>query len=330
MADKIGASVIKKTAIVVVPLLVLIFTVVVVGMTYAWFSNSSSAVEIATINLSTEPVYTIEFTLTAAASEPYNGQTGVLAARPTTNGVFNAEAEAYHGKHLVTSNWANVLIADENCPAFNDTKYLMDGPFEFYADMAIVTGEEPIDMRISITSVTIEFRTTDIYGNPIPDPSYTEQTLQLPNNDGGAVDDIACGFTWYMVQSSGTGANRVYSPYGVASGSGENIVYTNYRAGINSTWSAIPELHDITGFDASGETFRFYLVFAPEKLFWYQYSTYTNASINDGDEAWKWNMADVYDATELNKYGWSYLNYTSQTYAGATFKFTVTAERTDS
>lgn len=324
MADKLNKNWMKRTAIVVVPLLVLIFTVVVVGMTYAWFSTSSVN-NIATIDFSTLPRYEIEFILDQEGLESfkYNGQTGVLAARPNASGAFNAEAASTYGKHLVTSNWAGVLSADGDCPAFNSTKYLLDSPFVFYADMTLVTGDDPIDLHVSITNVLIEFRTA----GGEPDPAYSALTRELPNDDDGTVDDIACGFTWYIKQMGGDDTGRVYSPYGVASGSGGNITYTNYRAGETSTWSALPELHDITDFSASGETFRFYIVFAPEKLFWYQYSEY---SINNGEEAWKWNMDEVYNSTELNKYGWNYLNYTSQNYAGATFKFTVTLESTGS
>ena len=277
----------KKLALTVaIPALIMVVIIGVVGVSFAWFSDSVSA-DIATINLTTADVFMMEFVVDGTAQAIYSGQTAFDSNGLLVTEVRGAE-KALQGAAL--------------------TSYLNDVAFVAPFNLRMDTEGHNISFDCKITNVNIAKAESTLAPIVLPGDDLTES-------------DIKLGFTWYIRG----GNNDYYTPYGTRKGlvptQSDTKVPTFDIAKDN--WDiTVPVLNSDfnTSFKGdSGYNFTFNIVFAPEILYWQQYGPvevynqtaeqiYGDATVDGGFRSAKWNS--------INK-------YSSQIYSGSTYRFTV-------
>jgi predicted ribosomally synthesized peptide with SipW-like signal peptide len=293
----------KKLALTVaIPALIMVVIMGVVGVSFAWFTDSVTA-EIATINLSVAEVFVMEFvldeqTLTNPETRQnyiYEGQTAY-----DSNGMLVTDVHANEQRGLTSTSGASYV------------SYMNDSAFVAPFNLRLDTEGYRVDFGCKITGVNISNpNNQNISAIVLPSDNDTPENVALTE------EDIKLGFTWYIKDAQ----NRLYTPYGTI----QNIVPTRNNTTVPAldvaNWD-VPILN--TGFVAShdgseGYNYTFNIVFAPEVLYWQQYGAtsvynqtakdvYGDADVDGGYKSQKWNA--------INK-------YSSQIYSGSTYKFTV-------
>ena len=286
----------KKLALTVaIPALIMVVIIGVVGVSFAWFSDSVSA-DIATINLTTADVFMMEFVVDGTAQAIYSGQTAFDSNGLLVTDVHGAE-KALQGAAL--------------------TSYLNDVAFVAPFNLRMDTEGHDISFDCKITNVNIAKAESTLAPIVLPGNNNT------PDNttDDLTESDIKLGFTWYIKGED----NDYYTPYGTRNG----LVRTQSSTEVptfdiaKGSWDiTVPVLNSDfnTSFAGdSGHNFTFNIVFAPEILYWQQYGPvdvynqtaeqiYGDANVDGGFRSAKWNS--------INK-------YSSQIYSGSTYRFTV-------
>ena len=338
---------------IMIPLLIVVTTVVMVGASFAWFTNADK-VTVTEITMSTAESYKIDFNLQKNErlwdNMQYVGQTafcdsGTNAGKLMTKGIAGANT-------VDTSNRAyyfiNTVALDTTGKSFDmsmafDTAKIVKYQYQKNADGTIKIGED---------------------GKPVKDlvePPEVKKTYGIGENPTSP-SEIPYAFTWFFKPHSGTTSKNYteiqntegkdiqklkqpdpqdgevwYTPYGKLefaetseTVNGENVknVYVSKVNGdsINADDYSIKNdnaKRDIIKFKTidqiSNETsqmFDFYIVFAPEKLFWMQYFK---------DDVDKYKAAEIYNENgELQKIFGNLSNqmfYSSRDYSGSTFEF---------
>ncbi len=289
-----------------VPVLVMVVALSMAGISYAWFSDSVTA-EISTIHLSTAEIFTLEFVI-GDGSNVYEGQKAILG----TSKVNNQFPIGADGGHLVTSQYATQKLGLEDGTNLYNL-YMQDAPFGPYVSeqekgarlpLRLDTDGKTVELKVSISKVEVKKEGADTL------------TINIPSVSGDGknygVDDISLGFTWYL-ESGG----KTYSPYGeVDTAFKDKTLASGLDTTSNITLSATT-----AGLEDGATNATFTMVFAPEKLYWAQYS----------DTDWEKSVSEVYTdysnengafkekLTDINK-------YSAIAYAGATFKFDIQIE----
>ncbi len=295
---------IKRLMGLIVPILVLVVTASVVGASFAWFSDSTSA-SVATIDLSVADIFTLQFSTDASqpTNNPYYGQTGVLGINPADNFAIDPA----NGGYLITNDRAESLGLAQNITYMQDKAYTFETRVHF--DTAPDRFTDGIELAVSFDELQIGFMLDDDTLDPDKPSIVISSTAEHSD-----IDDIRYGFTWYIYKE---GDNKIYSPYGYGTGAGANTP--------NPMWAGTPIEQNIPSFKASiADTYRFVIVFCPEKLYWMQYST------NDKDKSFN----QVYPNNEYAEgtgadYIRGTLGYNNDIFQGATFNFTVKFERVE-
>lgn len=335
-----------------IPLLIVVTTVVMVGASFAWFSNADK-VTITEITMSTAESYKINFELQNSQlwdNMEYVGQTAFC------------DNEVNGGKLMTKA------IAGEN------TVDISNRPYYFINTVALDTTGKTFDMNMAFdTAKIVKYQyqknadgTIKIGedGKPVKDlvePPEVKKTYGIGENPTSP-SEIPYAFTWFFKPHSGTKSQNYttstnsdgkviqklkqpdpqdgevwYTPYGKLefaetseTVNGENVknVYVSKVNGdsINADDYSIKNdnaKRDIIKFktidQTSNETsqmFDFYIVFAPEKLFWMQYF---KADVD------KYKAAEIYNENgELQKIFGNLSNqmfYSSRDYSGSTFEF---------
>lgn len=258
---------------IVIPVLVLVTTIVMVSISFAWFSRETEA-SIQSINLSTQKAFVLDFssTGTTEGNLPYRGQRAIDKDQQLVN-PFTIDA------------------GDE---------YIMDAPYFFISPIQISTGSQTVDLHLELDGVEIS------KGDTILD-SYNGNGSETTVKHNSA--NIPLAFTWFFkahpvaespeesedappfnptlncdVEESGAkhmkqiapAAGDVwYTPYGkMEFGTVDGKVQPtqiNGAAYQTSSFSIanVQSTVDIKEFTAAdGTYFDFYIIFAPEKLFW--------------------------------------------------------------
>ena len=279
----------KKLALTVaIPALVMAVIIAVIGVSFAWFTDSVTA-EIATINLSVAEMFVMDFKLDNT---------------PKTNNATQKDY-IYSGQIGYDSN--GNLITDT---ANNDKAFV--APF----DMRLDTGNFSANFTCSIIKVRIHNGKPDNVNEIYVDESVVDSTL--------TVEDIPLGFTWYIAGTDPRDSKYYwYTPYGTYQVDSAVGVPAEGTFGSLNLTAKVENLNFVAVANKeSAESFNytFNIVFAPEKLFWDQYKAgealsateiYGNSSVDGGFKSTKWNA--------LNK-------YSSQVYSGYTFEFKVLLE----
>lgn len=350
---------------IMIPLLIVVTTVVMVGASFAWFSNADK-VTVTEITMSTAESYKINFELQTNNqlwdNMEYVGQTAFCDSGENTIGKLMTKA-----------------IAGEN------TVDISNRPYYFINTVALDTTGKTFDMNMAFdTAKIVKYKyqknadgtiKTDENGKPLkelkdgkPIVDEVKKTYGIGENPTSP-SEIPYAFTWFFKPHSGTQTQNYtssqnsdgkviqklkqpdpqdgevwYTPYGKLefaetseTVNGENVknVYVSKVNGdsINADDYSIKNdnaKRDIIKFktidQTSNETsqmFDFYIVFAPEKLFWMQYfkadvDKYTAA------QAYGTNNEGAGSADALKKIFGNLSNqmfYSSRDYSGSTFEF---------
>lgn len=345
---------------IMIPLLIVVTTVVMVGASFAWFTNADK-VTVTEITMSTAESYKINFELQNSQlwdNMEYVGQTAFC------------DNEVNGGKLMTKA------IAGEN------TVDISNRPYYFINTIALDTTGNTFDMNMAFdTAKIVKYKyqknpdgTIKIGedGKPVKDlvePPEVKKTYGIGENPTPP-SEIPYAFTWFFKPHSGTISKNYtetqntegkiiqklkqpdpqdgevwYTPYGKLefaetseTVNGENVknVYVSKVNGKDIdadkySITAADAKKDITKFKTadqinSNETsqmFDFYIVFAPEKLFWMQYfkadvDKYTAA------QAYGTNNEGAGSADALKKIFGNLKNqmfYSSRDYSGSTFEF---------
>ncbi len=323
---------------IMIPLLIVVTTVVMVGASFAWFSNADK-VTITEITMSTAESYKINFELKTNNqlwdNMEYVGQTAFC------------DNEVNGGKLMTKA------IAGEN------TVDISNRPYYFINTIALDTTGNTFDMNMAFDTAKIVTYKYELVVN-----EQGEKTWQKAvDKDGKPIvlkekiysateaENIKYAFTWFfkkhvneqgiastnhiigddkidrLKQLNPTKDDVWYTPYGKLefaetseTVNGENVknVYVSKVNGttIDETYSIKGrEKSDITDFNTN-ELYDFCIVFAPEKLFWMQYF---KADVD------KYTAAEIYNENgELQKIFGNLSNqmfYSSRDYSGSTFEF---------
>lgn len=320
---------------IVIPVFVMIASLIMVGVSFAWFSTSATT-NIATINLTTTKVFTLGFSAGASETASYNGQTAISKDNSSGN------------VYLISRYRQD-----------DDEELNENSPFMFKTSIGLSTEGASVKLNMGFKIVQIVYENgtyvhndvtgkdewvgdghpydLDIYG------ARTQTPVSLnPHVNEYDADKIPYAFTWFFVERNKVldgDAMLIYTPYGAMELESVTNHYYKQAKKLNGTAvnnstsieNVTPE--GILNFVASptelGENriFDFYVVFAPEKLFWMQFFP---ADRNKATTA-------VYTNTELLNYisrgstvaDCNTMYYTASQYIGATFNFTAEVNVSD-
>lgn len=286
----------------IVPVLVLVVTMSIMGVTFAWF-NDAEETTIATLSLSTTKTFKMTFEISSTTQNDelyiYKGET------------------AYDSKGmLVTDVHAKEIMGYE---AGKDTynMYMLDkafvAPFALKLDTNIYDDSDAI-VRKNKVNFNCIIESVHIYNE-----ENTAIEITLPTNSGTVDDtsddisteDIKLGFAWYIEKG-----NTWYTPYGTfertASTDKDHLVGPI----VTDNWNTPIAVDE---FQASKtENYTFNIVFAPEILFWKQYGDADDYMQSAYDI-----YGDVYGKDQRSD-KWNAINrYSLLMYSGSTYSFTV-------
>ncbi len=246
---------------IVIPVLVLVTTIIMASISFAWFSQETDTT-IQSINLSTSKAFVLEFNSTASENNNLR----------------------YRGQKAIDEN--QQLVSPFSSQG---SSYTIDAPYYFISPIQISTGEKEVSLRLLLEGVEIsnDNRTIDTYAG---NPDATNK-----RNDS----DIPLAFTWFFkahpdkanggfdnsdnltptLNSNGENMKPLspeasdvwYTPYGKMEFQSSKLTKINDEAYDTSSFSIekVQSTVDIKGFSAAeGTYFDFYIIFAPEKLFW--------------------------------------------------------------
>lgn len=301
---------------IVIPVLVLVTTIVMVSMSFAWFSQETTA-SIQSINLATQKAFMLEFGSSGVASDnlPYRGQ------------------KAIDKNQQLVSPYTST-----------EETYTIDAPYFFISAIQIGTGGQEVTLQLALDGVEIS------KGDTVIDTYIRGKQSLSPPHDAS---DIPLAFTWFFKDHQDQ--SSIFTPTPNYSGSRDDnkmkfilpqsndIWYTPYG---KMEFSADSKLAKINGEDYTisskdkfqnrvnieqfsaeeGEYFDFYIIFAPEKLFWSHiftenYSEKVTDIYPSEEEQKKIYGEKFFEAGKLDqtKYGMYYSE--QETYQGSTFKF---------
>ena len=313
MSTNIKRKTIKLITGIIIPIFIMVASIVMVGVSYAWF-NTTISNDISTITLSTEEAFTLTFNFGDDPDEDkYEGQLAYVTKNTVT--------------HLVTDEYAIEVLEYSNPSTIYDG-YMLDSPYKVGTNVLLDTQSKIVDFEVYINSINIYMEETE---NGI---TTTTPLMTLSSTD--SVNLIPYGFTWYILDSSN---NKIYTPYGTSTEGNDLSVTGN---AVSEKWFSTPSLQSITNFTSTSESaMTIYIVFCPEKLYWMQYSlgkTY-NATAD-----WIAGLEDIYPTVNernriyhLDTYGntsngysptsnpdVSGVTYWDPKYVGAKFEFNFT------
>ncbi len=301
----------KKLALTVaIPAVVMIVIIAVLGVSFAWFSDSVTA-QIATINMSVADIFVMEFVISE--------DTQVYDPDNNLSYIYEGQTAFDSSGLLITDTHATEkgLVGAQRVSYMNDRAFI--APFNLRLD----TDGWTVAFTAKISNVSITNTTVGEDGEVTH--KVAPITIPTPTTDADSQDavtlteeDVKLGFTWYIKDSF----NRLYTPYGTMN----NIVPTTSATvtpALNVNNWEVPILNSgfVAAFDGGEDEYNysFNIVFAPEILYWQQYGStdvynqtaqdiYGDSSVDGGFKSTKWNA--------INK-------YSSQVYSGSTYRFTV-------
>ena len=320
----------------IVPVLVLVVTMSIIGVSYAWF-NKTEKTTIASLSLSASETFKMVFEIETV--EDKNGYNISTIIDPATNKtkIYNGQTAFDENGMLVTQVHAIEKFGWDDPNNELRQKYLNDSAFVAPFVLKLDTNtyrtengqskfvrENQIDFNCIIESVHIQNSKNSAIEINMPGNNGTPDDT----TDDISVDDIKLGFTWYIATD-----DIWYTPYGMfdhraqADKDGSGPIDTE-------NWEPV----GVTEFQANKEeSYTFNIVFAPEILYWKQYGSNEEnnvAGVAEYDET----IYDIYEKDEENIYGiyeddmedvfasgkWDAVNrYSSSIYSGSTYSFTV-------
>lgn len=255
MKEKLAKSPRLKLALAIaVPVLVMVVTIAMIGASFAWFTDSPD-VYIETISFSTAEAFSLNFTLSEGSENiMYRGQTAI-----TPDG------------YLITRKWAE-----------SNAKTRDDKPYCFVKRVSISSNGKSADINLALDGADI-YRETTTEGGTTTSTSLNSYATQLEN--------IPYAFTWFFCEAvegstpknyTGTNADSGtmidyepkssdvwYTPYGMLEFD-DNSVVTKING---DTTDLSMTKRDILDFNtgAGAKNYDFYIVFAPEEIFFREF-----------------------------------------------------------
>lgn len=323
-----------------IPLLIVVTTVVMVGASFAWFSNADK-VTITEITMSTAESYKIDFKL------------------QTNNQLWdNME---YVGQTAFCDSGVNAGKLMTKAIAGENTVDISNRPYYFINTVALDTTGNTFDMNMAFDTAKIVTYKYELVVNEQGEKTWQKAVdkdgkpivLKEKTYSATEAENIKYAFTWFFkkhVNEQGIastnhiiGDDKIdrlkqldptkddvwYTPYGklefaetneAVNGANVKNVYVSKVNGttIDETYSIKDrEKSDITDFNTN-ELYDFCIVFAPEKLFWMQYF---KADVD------KYTAENVYNQNNQNDLPKIFGNlknqmfYSSRDYSGSTFEF---------
>ncbi len=197
---------------------------------------------------STASIESINFATADVVTLGFTGATG----DPNENkysGEMAIDADGY----LVTRSNALAGGIVENSGAY--LQYIAEKAFEVSTVININTNGRALNLNVDFNELLIT----------------GAGAAELVSLSGNNANDINYGFTWFMKKKTVGEVvdNTIYTPYGkFDSTASMNITSASQKAPITNFLSSETDNYD------------FYLVFAPEKLYWMQYGTQARTQIN--------------------------------------------------
>lgn len=298
MKEKLAKSPRLKLALAIaVPVLVMVVTVVMIGASFAWFTDSPD-VYIDTISLSTAEAFSLNFTLSEGSENiMYRGQTAI-----TPDG------------YLITRKWAD-----------SNAKTRDDKPYCFVKRVSISSNGKDADINLALDGADI-YRTSATEGGPTTTlNSYATQLEKLPY-----------AFTWFFCEAEADTTPKNYTGANVDNGTmidyepkSSDVWYTPYgrlefddNSVVTSVNGDTTDLtmtkRDILDFNtgAGAKDYDFYIVFAPEEIFFREF--FKNLGGKTVDEVYATNtdaVSHMYGSARKGMY------YSGYEYMQSTFSF---------
>lgn len=270
---------------IIIPVLVLVTTIVMVSISFAWFSQETEA-SVQSINLSTQKAFVLEFGNSGTANENL----------------------AYMGQRALVDDTG--FLMDLNDPATTNE----DAAYYFVSEIYISTQGESKTLRLQLDSIKIANGGIwlDWYSDVLMDKD------SAPQNDFSDVQfsdiskfhinaNVPLAFTWFFKEHEGDapttnketkegkdemksilpqGEETWYTPYGTMKFGESGNLQTVNGAVLSSLPTSTKSIEDFTAGNAeSGVKFDFYIVFAPEKVFWSQFFGSSNMISAGGSDA---------------------------------------------
>ena len=320
---------------IMIPLLIIVTTVVMVGASFAWFTNADK-VTVTEITMSTADSYRIDFT-----RQPLSGDGKLLFDNMQYVGQTAFCASGTNAGKLMTKAVAN-----------GNAIYTSDRAYYFINTVALDTQGNTFDMSMAFDGVKIVKYKRNADGTIAKDENEenivekTNKIYAATGSNVSPVSDIPFAFTWFFKahgetdQDDETQGQRLlqlepqknevwYTPYGKLTFGDDNLVaLVNDDNSIDATSIMDVEKRVIDNFGTNGvgnatsQLFDFYIVFAPEKLFWMQffsadrdkytandiYKTTVNGEIKD-------DTKKIFESLSNQMY------YSHMDYSGSTFEF---------
>ena len=333
---------------VMIPLLIIVTTVVMVGASFAWFTNADK-VTVTEITMSTADSYRIDFT-----RQPLS-----------EGGTLLFDNMQYVGQTAFCASGTNAGKLMTKAVANGNAIYTSDRAYYFINTVALDTQGNTFDMSMAFDGVKIVKYKRNADGTIAKDENEenivekTNKIYAATGSNVSPVSDIPFAFTWFFKAHGDTDEDGVvrnyetyniddevqgqrllqlepqknevwYTPYGKLTFGDDNLVaLVNDDNSIDATSIRDVEKRVIDNFGTNGvgnatsQLFDFYIVFAPEKLFWMQFFS------ADRD---KYTANDIYTTTvngetikdDTQKIFESLSNqiyYSHMDYSGSTFEF---------
>lgn len=310
---------IKTVFGIAIPLLIMLVTVVMVGASFAWFTDSQE-IDISTIMFSTAEAYRVDFNMGNSElweNTEYAGQTALAK-----DGCIISKSKAY------------------NNPGNESNR-----AFSFVNVISLDTSDKFVDFTLTIDKATISKKDVGVtrdYSSDTQNIKYAFTWFFKEHVIRG--DDKVSNFTIYEDKEKylpvDTANETLYTPFGkltfdangyvVKVNDATTFIDINGNEQPVSNFSVLNAPQQITGFNTRSslsKLFDFYIVFAPEDLFWSQFFKADLASNASGDNVSysdKYTVSSLYQDIDTQLITGNLSNqmyYSGMDYLGSTFTF---------
>ena len=331
---------------IMIPLLIIVTTVVMVGASFAWFSNADK-VTVAEITMSTADSYRIDFT-----RQPLS-----------TDGKLLFDNMQYVGQTAFCASGANAGKLMTKAVAAGNAVDTSDRAYYFINTVALDTQGKTFDMSMAFDGVKIVKYKRNADGSIVKDENEenivekTNKIYAATGSNVSPVSDIPFAFTWFFKVHEETADGIVrnyqtydideetqgqrllqlepqknevwYTPYGKLTFGDDNLVArVNDDNSIDATSIKDVDKRIINSFGTNGignatsQLFDFYIVFAPEKLFWMQFfsADRDNYTANDIYKTTSDGVTTDYTKKIFEELS-NQMYYSHMDYSGSTFEF---------
>ena len=333
---------------IMIPLLIIVTTVVMVGASFAWFTNADK-VTVTEITMSTADSYRIDFT-----RQPLS-----------EGGTLLFDNMQYVGQTAFCASGTNAGKLMTKAVANGNAIYTSDRAYYFINTVALDTQGNTFDMSMAFDGVKIVKYKRNADGTIAKDENEenivekTNKIYAATGSNVSPVSDIPFAFTWFFKAHGETDEDGVvrnyetynidaetqgqrllqlepqknevwYTPYGKLTFGDDNLVaLVNDDNSIDATSIRDGEKRVIDNFGTNGvgnatsQLFDFYIVFAPEKLFWMQFFSADRDKYTANDiytttvngETIKDDTQKIFESLSNQMY------YSHMDYSGSTFEF---------